>query len=100
MKNIKLIFLLFFTEMAFSQNTLSYSPLSNTINLNSGVEGTVDVLVNCYGSSSNPIFLNATLSCGNNDGIQSQSYTNGNILTPGQNTTIRFKFKKTVTTDT
>ena len=92
--------LLFFVGNSFSQNTVTYTSLTNTINLNSGVEGTVDVLVNCYGNSSNPVFLNATLSCNNNDGILSQSYTDGNTLIPGQNTKIRFKFKKTVTVDT
>lgn len=103
MKSIKLLLLmslLFFVGISFSQNTVTYTSLTNTINLNSGEEGTVDVLVNCYGNSSNPVFLNATLSCGNNDGILSQSYTNGNTLIPGQNTKIRFKFKKTVTVDT
>jgi hypothetical protein len=103
MKNLKLpllIFLLFLAEMAFSQNTVTYNSLSNTINLASGVEGTVNVLVNCYGDSSEPIFLNALQSCGNNDGILSQTYTEGNKLTPGQNTKLRFKFKMTVTTDT
>jgi hypothetical protein len=87
-------------EIGFSQNYATYSPLSKTIDLNSGVEGTVDVLVNCYGDSSNPVFLNALQSCANNDGIFSTSYTNGSILTPGQNTTIIYKFKKTVTADT
>jgi hypothetical protein len=99
-KLLLLMSLLFFVENSFSQNTVTYTSLTNTINLDSGVEGTVDVLVNCYGNSSNPVFLNATLPCGNNDGILSQSYTNGSILTPGQNTRIRFKFKKTVTADT
>lgn len=99
-KLLLLISLLFFESVSFSQNTVTYTPLINTINLNSGEEGTVDVQVNCYGNSSNPVFLNATLSCGNNDGILSQSYTNGNVLTPGQNTKIRFKFKKAVIVDT
>jgi hypothetical protein len=99
-KLLILMFLLFFVENSFSQNTVTYSSLNNTINLNSGIEGTVDVLVNCYGSNSTPVILNALQSCGNNDGILSQIYTNGSILTPGQNTTIRFKFKKTVTADT
>ena len=92
--------MLFCTKIAFAQNTVTYTSLTNTLNINSGVEGTVDVLVNCYGSSSNPIFLDALQSCGNNDGVISSSYTNGSILTPGQNTTIRYKFKKTVATDT
>lgn len=92
--------MLFFAGNGFSQNSVTFTSLSNTLNLNSGTEGTVDVLVNCYGNSSDPIFLNATQSCANNDGLQSQVYTNGSILTPGQNTIIRFKFKKTVTVDT
>lgn len=102
MKNLKLLlqmFLLFFGMIGFSQNTVTYSTLSKTIDLNSGVDGTVDILVNCYGSSSTPIYLNATQSCGNNDGILSTTYTNGSILTPGKNTTIRYKFKKTVTSN-
>ena len=103
MKNVKLLLLmsfLFLTVIGFSQNTVTYSTLSKTIDLNSGAEGTVDIVVNCYGSSSTPVFLNATQSCGNNDGILSTTYTNGSILAPGQNTTIRYKFKKTVTTNT
>ncbi len=92
--------LMFFGEIVFSQNTITYSALTKTIDLNSGVEGTVDILVNCYGSSPTPMFLNTMLSCGNNDGILSQSYTNGSVLTPGQNTTLRYKFKKSVATDT
>ncbi|KRB53888.1 hypothetical protein ASD98_19855 [Flavobacterium sp. Root186] len=103
MKNVKLLLLMtlfFIAEIGFSQNYVTYSPQTKTIDLNSGVEGTVDVLVNCYGSSGEAVFLNALQSCANNDGILSSSYTNGSILTPGQNTTIRYKFKKTVTTDT
>jgi hypothetical protein len=103
MKNVKLLLLmslLFITGIGFSQNYVTYSPLTKTIDVNSGVEGTVDVLVNCYGSTSEAVFLNALQSCANNDGIFSTSYTNGSILTPGQNTTIRYKFKKTVTADT
>ncbi|WP_158598150.1 MULTISPECIES: T9SS type A sorting domain-containing protein [unclassified Flavobacterium] len=92
--------LLFLAEIGFSQNYVTYSPQTKTIDVNSGAEGTVDVLVNCYGSTSDPVFLNALQSCANNDGILSTSYTNGSILTPGQNTTIRYKFKKTVTADT
>lgn len=92
--------LLFITGIGFSQNYVTYSPQTKTIDLNSGVEGTVDVLVNCYGSNSDTVFLNALQSCANNDGILSSSYTNGSNLTPGQSTTIRYKFKKTVTTDT
>jgi hypothetical protein len=100
---IKLLFLMslmFLGKIGFSQNTVTYSALTKTIDLNSGVEGTVDILVNCYGSSSTPVFLNTMQSCGDNDGILSQSYTNGSVLTPGQNTTIRLKFAKIVTTDT
>lgn len=103
MKNVKLLLLMslfFLTEIGFSQNYVTYSPMSKTIDVNSGVEGTVDVLVNCYGSTSDPVFLNAMQSCANNDGIFSTSYTNGSILTPGQNTIIRYKFKKTVTANT
>ncbi|SNR70476.1 hypothetical protein [Flavobacterium sp. ov086] len=103
MKNVKLLFmmsLLFLAEIGFSQNYVTYSPMSKTIDVNSGVEGTVDILVNCYGSTSDPVFLNALQSCANNDGILSTSYTNGSILTPGQNTIIRYKFKKTVTSNT
>lgn len=92
--------LFFITGIGFSQNYVTYSPMSKTIDVNSGVEGTVDVLVNCYGSTSEAVFLNALQSCANNDGIFSTSYTNGSILTPGQNTIIRYKFKKTVTADT
>jgi hypothetical protein len=103
MRNLKLLllmFLLFFGKIGFSQNTVKYSSLSTTIDLNSGVEGTVDILVNCYGDSSTPVYLNALQSCADNDGILSTSYTNGNKLTPGKNTTIRYKFKKTLTTNT
>lgn len=92
--------LMFLGKIGFSQNTVTYSALTKTIDLNSGAEGTVDILVNCYGSSSTPVFLNTMQSCGDNDGILSQSYTNGSVLTPGQNTTIRLKFAKIVTTDT
>ncbi len=103
MKNVKLLLLLFsflYATNGFSQNAVTYSPMTKTIDLNSGAEGTVDVLVDCTGSSSTPVFLNAELSCGDNSGILSTSYTNGSILTPGHNTIIRYKFKKTVTTDT
>lgn len=103
MKNVKLLllmFLLFFGVIGFAQNTVTYSSLSQTIDLNSGVEGIVDIVVNCYGNSATPVILNALQSCGNNDGILSTSYTNGSTLTPGQNTTIRYKFKKTVTANT
>jgi hypothetical protein len=102
MKNLKLLLLIFlhlFAKVAFSQNYVIYTPLSNSISLNSGVEGTVDVLATCYGDKSDYVII-YTQSCGENNGILSQSYTNGNNLKPGQNTTIRFKFKKTVTTDT
>ena len=99
-RKLLLLTLLFFVKFGFAQNYVTYTSLTNTLNINSGVEGTVDVLVNCYGNSSDAVFLNALQSCGTNDGITSQSYTNGSILTPGQNTTIRYKFKKTVTTDT
>jgi len=94
------MFLLFFGVIGFAQNTVTYSSLSQTIDLNSGVEGIVDIVVNCYGNSATPVILNALQSCGNNDGIVSTSYTNGSTLTPGQNTTIRYKFKKTVTANT
>jgi hypothetical protein len=100
---IKLLFLitlLFCVVTGYSQNTVTYSTLKKTIDLNSGVEGVVDILVNCYGSSSSPVFLNTMQSCGNNDGILSSTYTNGNILSPGGNTTLRYKFKKTVTANT
>ncbi|MWB95030.1 hypothetical protein GON26_11690 [Flavobacterium sp. GA093] len=99
-KLISLLSILFFVQSIFSQNTVTYTSLSNTIDINSGVEGTVDVVVKCFGNSSNPVFLNATQACGTSDGIVSQSYTNGSILTPGQSTIIRFKFKKTVSADT
>lgn len=100
---IKLLFLmtlLFCVVAGYSQNTVTYSTLRKTIDLNSGAEGVVDILVNCYGSSPSSVFLNTMQSCGNNDGILSSTYTNGNILSPGGNTTLRYKFKKTVTANT
>jgi len=103
MKNIKLLILslFFFVKIGFAQNYITYSSKDRTIDLDSGVEGTVDITVNCYGNNGDSlIYLDALTSCGNNDGIFSTSYTNGNTLSPGESTIIRYKFKKSVTTNT
>lgn len=66
-----LLILLFFVKASFAQNTVSYSSLNNTINLNSGVEGTCDVVVNCFGGSGTPVVLNTFFVCGDPDGYVS-----------------------------
>ncbi|MDR6762594.1 hypothetical protein J2Y38_002805 [Flavobacterium sp. 2755] len=99
-KKILIMALLFFVKFGFGQNTVSYSSLNTTLTLNSGVEGTSDIIVNCSGSSGTPVVLNTFFLCGNPDGYISYVATNGHSLTPGQTTTLKFKFKKTVTTDT
>lgn len=102
MKKISFFILLFsfFTIKALSQNYVTYGSYNHTINVNSGEVGTVGVIVRCFGNTSDPVFLNAGVSCSNNDGIYTFSYSNGSILTPGQNTTLTYQFKKTVTADT
>lgn len=92
--------LLFFVKFGFGQNSVSYSSLNTTITLNSGVEGTSDIIVSCSGSSGTPVVLNIPFLCGDPDGFISYLATNGHSLTPGQTTTLKFKFKKTVVTDT
>lgn len=100
MKTKLLSVFLFFVNFGFTQNTVSYSSMNATLNLDSGVEGTSDIIVSCYGSSGTPVVLNTFFLCGNSDGYISYLATNGLSLTPGQTTTLKFKFKKTVTTDT
>ncbi|KAF2332844.1 hypothetical protein [Flavobacterium ginsenosidimutans] len=95
-----LLTFLFFGIFGIAQNSVSYSSLNTTLNLNSGVEGTSDIVVSCFGSSGIPVVLNTFFLCGNPDGYISYEATNGHSLTPGQTTTLKFKFKKTVTTDT
>ena len=99
-KLLLLILMFFCITTGFSQGTIQYETKSKTISLNSGVEGTVSILVKFFGSTtSNPVFLE-TMSCGFSDGFQIFAYSNGSILDYWQKeTTINFKFKKTVTTD-
>ncbi|GAA6764381.1 hypothetical protein AAFH68_03110 [Flavobacterium sp. CGRL1] len=95
-----LLTLLFFVKFGFAQNTVSYSSLNTTLNLDSGVEGTSDIVVSCTGNSGTPVVLNNFFLCGDPDGYISYLATNGLSLIPGQSTTLKFKFKRTVTTDT
>ncbi|MDL2143415.1 T9SS type A sorting domain-containing protein [Flavobacterium tructae] len=104
MKKITISFLflmLFSIQSAFCQGSVKYDSKVKTINVNSGVEGTASILVKFYGNAdSAPVFLE-TMSCGNTDGFQIFSYSNGSILNYSQKeTNIVFKFKKTVSTDT
>jgi len=103
MKNVKLLFmmsLLFLAEIGFSQNYVTYSSKTGTVTTNSGVEGSLDIIISCYGNSSNPVILDQHFLCGDPDGFLSNLASNGLSLTPGQTTTLKFKFKKTVTSDT
>ncbi|MCD0470262.1 T9SS type A sorting domain-containing protein [Flavobacterium sp. JAS] len=103
MKNVKLLFmmsLLFLAEIGFSQNYVTYSSKTGTVTTNSGIEGSLDITISCYGNSSNPVILNQHFLCGDPDGFVSNLASNGLSLTPGQTTTLKFKFKKTVTSDT
>lgn len=61
---------------------------------NSGVEGSFDIIISCYGNSSNPVILNQYFLCGDPDGFVSNLASNGLSLIPGQTTTLKFKFKK------
>ncbi len=103
MKNVKLLFmmsLLFLAEIGFSQNYVTYSSKTGTVTTNSGIEGSLDITISCYGNSSNPVILNQHFLCGDPDGFVSNLASNGLSLTPGQITILKFKFKKTVTSDT
>ncbi|GIQ58502.1 hypothetical protein Flavo103_16380 [Flavobacterium collinsii] len=96
-----LFFMLFFTQFAFCQGSVQYDSKTKSIDVASGLEGTVSIRVKFYGSATSaPIFLE-TMSCGNSDGLQIFSYSNGSIMSYSQNeTNIVFKFKKTVSADT
>lgn len=102
MKKISFLILLFsfLTTKTLSQNYVTYSSYNHTLNVNSGVVGSVGVVVRCFGNTGDPVFLNAGVSCSNNEGIYGFGYSNGSILTPGQNTTLTYQFKKTVSVDT
>ncbi len=78
------------------QNYIVYSPLVQSKSTNSGVEITATVLATCYGNQSNSLFISPTY-CAWDDGLIGMTFSNGSSLTPGQNSTITFKFKKTVT---
>lgn len=95
-----LMSLLFFVEIGFAQNSVTYSSKSGTVTTNSGVEGSLDIVISCYGNSGNPVILNQHFLCGDPDGFVSNLASNGLSLIPGQTTTLKFKFKKTVTSDT
>nr|WP_199002180.1 T9SS type A sorting domain-containing protein [Flavobacterium sp. ASV13] len=95
-----LLTLLFFVKFGFAQNYVTYSAKSATITTNSGVEGSIDIIISCYGNSSNPVILEQHFLCGDPDGFLSNLASNGLMLSPGQSTTLKFKFKKTVTADT
>lgn len=100
MKSLKLVlstFLLFFVEIVFSQNYIEYTPLSQTISTTSGKEISVTVVAKCYGNTSNTVLINPTY-CIWDSGLTGISFSNGTYLTPGQSSTITFKFKKTVST--
>ncbi|MRX67839.1 Por secretion system C-terminal sorting domain-containing protein [Flavobacterium resistens] len=102
-KLLLLICLSFCIQIGFSQNVVTYSPLNHTLNLDSGQEGSVDILVTCRGTnSSDPaIVLSADVVClGPNDGYFSHNYSNGNSLTANKTTVLTLKFKKIVTADT
>lgn len=96
-----LIILFLFAQLIYCQGSIKYDSKTKSINVNSGAEGTVSILVKYYGSSTDlPVFLE-TMSCGNSDGLQIFSYSNGSILSSSVNeTNIVFKFKKTVSSDT
>jgi hypothetical protein len=79
-----------------SSNYLTFTPVSQNVSGNSGEEIEAQVLVNCYGGSNTPVFFNINF-CSVPDGYLFHSTDNGYILYPGQNSTITFKFKKTVT---
>jgi hypothetical protein len=103
MRNVKLLLLLsiyFFVEHGFSQNYVTYSSKSGTVTTNSSIEGSLDIIISCYGNSSNPVILKQHFLCGDPDGFVSNLASNGLSLIPGQTTTLKFKFKKTVTSDT
>lgn len=100
MKSLKLLlsmFLLFFAEIGFSQNYVTYTPLSQNVSTTSGTEISVNVVAKCYGSTSNTVLINPTY-CIWDSGLTNISFSNGTYLTPGQSSTITFKFKKTVST--
>ena len=98
MKTSKLFLLVVFflnAQLFFAQNYVTYSNLSQTVSTNSGTEVSVTVVASCYGSSQNSILITPTY-CVFDSGLTSISYSNGTYLLPGQNSTITFKFKKTV----
>lgn len=95
-----LLSLLFFVEISFAQNYVTYSSKSGIVTTNSGIEGSFDIVISCYGSSGIPVILNQHFLCGDPDGFVSNLASNGLSLIPGQTTTLKFKFKKTVTSDT
>lgn len=94
--------LLFCTQIMLSQNSVSYSPSSTTVSANSGVEVLVPVTVTCSGNMPTTLVgVQPANTCSTTDGYTGIVYTNNiTSLTPGHSTVIKFKFKKTVTTDT
>lgn len=78
-------------------NYLTFTPLNQTVSGNSGEDIFAQVLVNCYGSDAQPVFFNI-VPCLIDQGYQGHTTNNGYTLYPGGNSTITFKFKKTVTT--
>jgi len=94
LKLLLLMSLLFFVEISFAQNYVTYSSKTGILTTNSGVEGSLDIVISCYGNSSNPVILNQYFLCGDTDGFVSNLASNGLSLIPGQTTTLKFKFKK------
>lgn len=97
-----ILFLVFSTQIMLSQNSVSYSPSSTTVSANSGVEVLVPVTVTCSGNMPTTLVgVQPANTCSTTDGYTGIVYTNNiTSLTPGHSTVIKFKFKKTVTTDT
>lgn len=92
------IFLLFFAEIVFSQNVVTYSNLSQTVTTEPGQEVSVKVMASCTGGSANSVLINPTY-CVFDSGLKSISFSNGTYLLPGQKSEITFKFKKTVSSN-
>lgn len=97
--NLFLIFLVFLTTSVFGQhNYLTFTPESQSVNVNSGEEITVNVQINCYGSQSgfSNFFINFLDVY---SGYLSHSPGSGSLKV-GDVVQIEFKFRKDVTSTT
>lgn len=85
------------SKLTVLSNYVVYTPLSQTVSTNSDTEVSVSVLAQCYGGSSGNVSISPTYVAWDS-GLKSITYSgfSGGWLSPGQSSTITFKFKKTV----